>query len=81
MLSDESWRLSDKSEAPKEYLSLQEFQLAMDTLDMAIRKIVLWNMSWSTPHMFLISNNFGEVELENRPRKLSHLSMKYKELG
>jgi hypothetical protein len=56
---DEACRLSDKSEPPKKFESLQEFREAMATQDMAIRKVMLWNMASETLHMFLISKNFG----------------------
>jgi hypothetical protein len=71
---EESWRLSDKSESPKEFETMQEFRMAMATLDLAIRKVMPWNMACATLHMFLISNHFGETELENRPSRLTHLA-------
>jgi hypothetical protein len=71
---DDSWRLSDKDETPKEFVSLHEFKMAMSSLDIAIRKVMPWNMAFATLHNFLISNNFGEDELEERGAKLTHLA-------
>ncbi len=71
---EESWRLSNKSESPKEFESMQEFRMAIATLDLAISKVMPWNMACATLHMFLISNNFGETELENKPSRLTHLA-------
>jgi hypothetical protein len=56
---DESWRLSDKSDSPKEFETLHEFKLAMASLDMAVRKVMPWNMAFATLHMFLITNDLG----------------------
>ncbi len=71
---DESWRLSDKNESPKEFESLHEFKMAMSSLDIAIRKVMPWNMAFSTLHNFLITNEFGEAELDEKGPRLTHLA-------
>jgi hypothetical protein len=71
---DESWRLSDKNESPKDFESLHEFKMAMSSLDIAIKKVMPWNMAFSTLHNFLITNDFGESDLEAKGPRLIHLA-------
>jgi hypothetical protein len=46
----------------------------MASLDMAIRKVMPWNMAFATLHMFLITNDFGDSELSGKSAKLIHLA-------
>jgi hypothetical protein len=71
---EESWKSSDRSDSLKEFESLQEFRVAMATLDGAFQKVMPWNMAFKTLHIFLISTNFGESDLGPKANRLLVLS-------
>jgi hypothetical protein len=71
---EEAWKASDKSDPPKEFETLQEFKIAMGTLDGAFQKVMPWNMSFKTLHNFLISTNFRESDLPQKAGRLMALS-------
>jgi hypothetical protein len=69
---EEAWKAGEKSDTTKEFETLQEFKMAMATLDGAIQKVMPWNMAFKTLHIFLTSTNFGESDL---PQKTSRLAL------
>jgi hypothetical protein len=69
---EEAWKAGEKSDTAKEFETLQEFKMAMATLDGAIQKVMPWNMAFKTLHIFLTSTNFGESDL---PQKTSRLAL------
>jgi hypothetical protein len=71
---EEAWKAGNKSDSPKEFDSLQEFKMAMATLDGAYQKVLPWNMAFKTLHTFLISINFGETDLPLKPSRLTLLA-------
>jgi hypothetical protein len=71
---EEAWKASDKSDPPKEFETIQEFKIAMGTLDGAFQKVMPLNMSFKTLHNFLISTNFGEADLPQKAGRLVALS-------
>jgi hypothetical protein len=74
MLSTKSvelaWRHPDRSEALKDFESIQELKVAMATLDTAVLKIMPWNMAFKTLNLFLILNDFGASDLSGKSSRL-----------
>jgi hypothetical protein len=71
---EEAWKQGDKSDSPKEFESLQEFKVAMASLEGGFHRVMPWNHSFKALHFFLISNNFGEAELSGKQSRLFFLS-------
>ena len=67
-------RFPDKSEAPKPFDTLQDFKLAVATLETAIQRIMPWNLSFRTLSLFLVMNDFGASDLGGKNSKLDLLS-------
>jgi hypothetical protein len=70
----ETRRCPEKAEGPKEFESLQEFKMAMVTLESAIFRAMPWNMAFRTLHTFLQANDFGSSELGGRSARLTLLA-------
>jgi hypothetical protein len=49
---------------------MQEFRVALATLDGAFQKVMPWNMSFKTLYTFMVSINFGESDLSSKTNKL-----------
>jgi hypothetical protein len=49
---------------------MQEFRVAMATLDGAFQKVMPWNMAFKTLYTFMVSINFGESDLSSKTNKL-----------
>jgi hypothetical protein len=56
---DEAWKIGDKLEGLKEFETMQEFKVAMATLDGSFQKVMPWNLSFKTLNHFLVTINFG----------------------
>jgi hypothetical protein len=67
---EEAWKLGDKSDTLKEFETLQEFKMAVATLDGAFQKVMPWNLAFKTLSIFLVSINFGESDLPTKSNKL-----------
>jgi len=65
---DLAWRDPEKSETPKEFETIQEFHMAMLTLDCVIHKVMPWNMSFKTLYSFMVSTEFGVSDLTGKTR-------------
>ena len=72
---EEALRLPDKTEAPKEFETLQELKLAMATLETIIHKVMPWNMSFKTLSLFFVLNDFGASELSGKKQRLSLIAV------
>jgi hypothetical protein len=60
----------DKSDPLKEFETMQEFRVAIATLDGGFQKVMPWNMSFKTLSNFMISINYGEADLPAKSNKL-----------
>ncbi len=60
---EEAWKNPDKSHSPKAFDSLFDLKMAMVTLEGAIHKVMLWNFSYKTIYIFMVSVDFGESDL------------------
>jgi hypothetical protein len=60
---EEVWKVGRKSDSLKKFESMQEFKMAMATLDRAFQKVMPWNMAFKTLHIFLTSTNYRESDL------------------
>jgi hypothetical protein len=69
-----AWKTKDQKDSPKEFESLLEFKMAAATLDAVIQRVMPWNMAFKTVYLFLVSNDFGEIELANSKNKLLFLA-------
>jgi hypothetical protein len=67
-------RFPDRAEAPKSFETLQDFKMAVATLETAIQRIMPWNLSFRTLSLFLITNDFGYSDLGGKNSKLDLLS-------
>jgi hypothetical protein len=71
---EEAWKAGDKLDSLKEFESVQEFRVAMATLDGGFQKVMPWNMSFKTLSNFMISINYGESDLPAKSNKLIQLA-------
>jgi hypothetical protein len=71
---EEGWKATEKNETPKEFETMQDFRVAMATLEGGIHKVMPWNMAFKTLYFFMVSNNFGELELSSKPNRLTLLA-------
>jgi hypothetical protein len=71
---EEAWKQGDKTDSPKEFENLQEFKLAVASLEGGFHRVMPWNHSFKALSFFLTSINFGEAELGNRSIRLLFLS-------
>jgi hypothetical protein len=71
---EEAWKSSDKSEAPKEFVSMLDFKMAMVSLEGAIHKVMPWNFAFKTVYIFMVSIDFGEAELAGKSSRLLFLT-------
>ncbi len=67
---DDTWRGGGESDTWKDFESMQEFRVAMATLDGAFQKVMPWNMAFKTLYTFMVSINFGESDLSSKTNKL-----------
>jgi hypothetical protein len=67
---EDAWKSGDKSDSLKDFETLQEFKMAVATLDGAFQKVMPWNLAFKTLSNFLISTNFGESDLPAKSNKL-----------
>jgi hypothetical protein len=68
---DAAWRDPDKTEAPKDFETMQELHMAMLTLDCVIQKIMPWNMSFKALFFFMVSMDFGGSDLSGKIGRLN----------
>jgi hypothetical protein len=71
---EESWRSSEKSDSPKEFLNLHDLKMAVATLEAMFHKVAPWSFAFKTVHLFLISLEFGESELSGNPDRIIFLT-------
>jgi hypothetical protein len=71
---EEAWKTGEKLDSLKEFETLQEFKMAMATLDGIFHKVMPWNMAFKTLSIFLTSTNFGESDLPQKSNKLTLLA-------
>jgi hypothetical protein len=62
-LVEEAWKQGDKTESPKEFKNLNEFKMALSTLEGGFHCVIPWNFSFKAQNFFPVSINFGESEL------------------
>jgi len=71
---EDAWKVSERSDSPKEFVTLLDFKMAMVTLEGAIHKVMPWNFAFKTVYIFMVSIDFGETELSGKPFRLQFLS-------
>jgi hypothetical protein len=71
---EEAWKQGEKTDSPKEFESLQEFKIAMASLEGGFHRVMPWNHSFKALSFFLTAINFGEAELSSRSNRLLFLS-------
>jgi hypothetical protein len=71
---EEAWKESDKSETPHEFDNMHNFRVAMATLEGGIHRVAPWNFAFKTLHLFMLSMNYGENELNAKSNKPAFLA-------
>ncbi len=72
--AEEAWKHDEKTDSPKDFENLQDFKMAIVTLEGGFHRVMPWNFSFKALSFFLNSINFGESELSNRAGRLQFLS-------
>ena len=68
------WNTVDRADISKEFENLNDLKVAVCALNVAVHKVFPWNYSVQALSLFLISINFGETELGNKPSRLVFLA-------
>ncbi len=71
---EEAWKESEKSETLHEFDNMHNFRVAMATLEGGIHRVAPWNFAFKTLHLFLLSINYGENELNAKSNKPAFLA-------
>ncbi len=66
---EEAWKETEKNESPREFDTMNDFKIAMATLEGGIHRVAPWNFAFKTLHLFMISMNYGENELNGKTNK------------
>jgi hypothetical protein len=66
---EEAWKETEKSESPREFENMHDFKVAMATLEGGIHRVSPWNFAFKTLHLFMLSMNYGETELNGKTNK------------
>jgi hypothetical protein len=66
---EEAWKESEKIESPREFDTMNDFKIAMATLEGGIHRVAPWNFAFKTLHLFMVSMNYGENELNGKTNK------------
>jgi hypothetical protein len=71
---EEAWKESEKSESPREFDTMNDFKIAMATLEGGIHRVAPWNFTFKTLYLFMVSMNYGENELNGKTNTLVFLA-------